>query len=82
MRDKIYIMELILKIMEVKVYIMEQKGNIRAELSKFIQLNMQNRQINIETREAEIKRVRIKSTQIIHFENPTMERILHAINFQ
>jgi len=75
MRDKIYIMELILKIMEVKVYIREQKGNIRAELSKFIQLNMK-------TREAEIKRVRIKSTQIIHFENPTMERILHAINFQ
>jgi hypothetical protein len=33
MMDKIYIMELILKSMEVKVYIMEQKGNIRAELS-------------------------------------------------
>lgn len=68
---------------------MEQKGNIRAELSKFIQLNMKNRQLNmqnrqlsIKTREEEIKRVRIKSTQIIHFENQTMERILHAINFQ
>jgi len=35
MMDKIYIMELIMKVMEVKKYIMEQKVNIRAGLCEF-----------------------------------------------
>jgi hypothetical protein len=50
MMDKIYIMELIMKVMEVKTYIMEQKVNIRAELWEFRDSLIQNRQLNTKTR--------------------------------
>ena len=47
MMDKIYIMVLIMKVMEVKTYIMEQKVNIRAGLCKFRAPFMQNVQLNM-----------------------------------
>jgi len=50
MMDKIYIMELIMKVMEVKIYILEQKVNIRAGLLEFIDPLIQNRQLNTKTR--------------------------------
>lgn len=50
--DKIYIMVLIMKVMEVKIYIMEQKVNIRAGLLEFIDPLMKNRQLNMKTRAA------------------------------
>ena len=50
MMDKIYIMELIMKVMEVKIYIMEQKVNIRAGLWEFRDSLIQNRQLNTKTR--------------------------------
>ena len=50
MMNKIYIMVLIMKVMEVKTYIMEQKVNIRAGLWEFRDSLMQNRQLNTKTR--------------------------------
>jgi len=50
MMDKIYIMELIMKVMEVKTYIMEQKVNIRAGLWEFRYSLIQNRQLNTKIR--------------------------------
>ena len=52
MMDKIYIMVLIMKVMEVKTYIMEQKVNIRAGLWEFRDSLIQNRQLNMKIRAA------------------------------
>ena len=52
MMDKIYIMVLIMKVMEVKTHIMEKKVNIRAGLWEFRDSLMQNRQLNTKIRAA------------------------------
>jgi len=50
--NKIYILVLIMKVMEVKIYILEQKVNIRAGLWEFRDSLIQNRQLNMKTRAA------------------------------
>jgi hypothetical protein len=52
MMGKIYSMELIMKVMGVKIYSMEQKVNIRAGLWEFRDSLMQNRQLNMKIRGA------------------------------
>ena len=47
MMNKIYIMVLIMKVMEVKIHILEQKVNIRAGLLEFIDPLMKNRHLNM-----------------------------------
>jgi len=50
--NKIYIMVLIMKVMEVKIHILEQKVNIRAGLWEFRDSLIQNRQLNMKIRAA------------------------------